>query len=85
MIPSYFDMSNYNAVQLALRSHGVYNLTWQTQQISHTADAETTVVIEVNDFPSPVNGYIGRPSVTFYLGKVVSVGERDFEMDAIKY
>ncbi len=72
-------------VKLACRSHGKYDLEWQRQHIAQTGDAQTTVVIEVNDFPSPVNGRVGRPTVAFYLGKVITVGTNDFELDAAKY
>lgn len=72
-------------VKLARRSHGQYDLEWQRRHIAQTADAQTIVVIEVNDFPSPVNGRVGPPTVTFYLGKVVSVGIDEFEIDAAKY
>lgn len=72
-------------VKFACRSYGNYNLIWQKEHIAKTADAQTTVVIEVNDFPSPVRGRVGRPTVTFYLGKVVAVGLDEFELAATKY
>ena len=55
-------------VKMASRWHGRYDLSWQEQQILKTADVQTTVIIEVNDFPSAVNGRVGRPR-TPLLGK----------------
>ena len=69
----------------ACRSYGKYNLEWQRQYVAETADAQTTVVIEVNDFPSPIDGRVGRPTLAFYVGTVVTLGLYDFELKATKY
>ena len=72
-------------VKMASRSHGKYDLSWQEQQILKTAEVQTTVIIEVNDFPSAVNGRVGRPRASFYLGKVSKVRKGDFELHADRY